>query len=52
MKTFKQIREQLTELTINTAAGTKKIIKKVPLTTIDGRRIMAYPNAPEDGGRA
>jgi hypothetical protein len=52
MKTFKQLKEQLNELQIRTAAGTLKIIKKVPLTTIDGKRIMAYPNAPEDGGRA
>ncbi|CAB5221771.1 hypothetical protein UFOVP242_66 [uncultured Caudovirales phage] len=49
MKKFSQLREQLNELTISTAAGTKKVIKKVPLTTIDGRRIMAYPDSAGDG---
>ena len=51
-KTFKQVRKKdcVNELAIYTAAGTKKQIKKVPLTTIDGRKIKAYPNAPDGGG--
>lgn len=39
----------LEELVINTAAGKKKVIHKVPLTTIDGRKIMAYPDSAGNG---
>ena len=46
MKTFTQFKQEvkdLHELTITTASGEKKVISKVPLTTITGKRIKAYP---------
>ncbi|MFZ9610550.1 MAG: hypothetical protein ACO294_07590 [Methylococcales bacterium] len=50
MITFKTLRlleseriKKLDELTINTAAGTQKVIRKIPTKTITGKTIMAYP---------
>ena len=46
MKTFTEFKQEikdLHELTITTASGEKKVISKIPLKTITGKTIKAYP---------
>lgn len=42
----------VSELTINTASGGKKVIHKVPVRTITGKVKMAYPGGGSSGGPA